>query len=163
MQILNDRKLARRLNEDVVSEKEQFYYFMILLIVSILPSSAWLIGQLGVMANYWDLASDIALIVFTLSGSVWVFNTNASGDNRNFVARYISLGLPVSIQTLIGVIIVALMIFLLEEVFTTVMIQDEASIVDLVLTIVFLSFFYFRLNGAIKIASKTAASQSPKG
>lgn len=158
MQILNDRKLARRLREDAVSEREQFYYFMVLLVLTILPSSTWLVGQLGVTGNYWDLASDIALIVLTVAGAIWVFNTNASGDNKNFVSRYICLGLPVSIQAGVVMILTTVVIFLLEELFSTIMIEDESTIVDLILIIVFLSFFFFRLNSAIKIACDNSAS-----
>jgi hypothetical protein len=159
MQILNDRKLAHRLKEDAVSEREQFYYLMILLVVTILPSSSWLIGQLGITVNNWDLASDIALFVFTIAGSIWTFNTNASGDNKNFVTRYICLGLPISIQAIVLGTLLVVIIVVMEELFSAVLIEDESTIVDLILIMVFLSFFFFRLNGAIKIACNNSASQ----
>jgi hypothetical protein len=92
----NVSKLAEDLREGRVDEKERFKYFLATFI-------AWSLAVLlfsyspGPFNLGPPLSVGIHLIMVTV-GIVFCYRANKSGDNADFIARMICMGLPVSIQ-----------------------------------------------------------------
>ena len=101
MNFINDRELARRFKADAVPARERFYYFLILTMGMVTVTSSYVVDALHRPINQWDIAIDIAMIILAFGGSILLFKTNAKGDNKEFIERYVCLGFPIIIQTLL--------------------------------------------------------------
>ena len=109
MVIFNDRKLARQIRDGQLTERQQFPYFIALMLY---------VGVLG-SAHYVAYASDppqpltiyepyldVSWLVASLLSLLLCYRVNERGDGRAFIARYVCLGFPVMMTTmLIGVVL----------------------------------------------------------
>ena len=106
---LDHMKLAERLGRGEISERGKFwYYFIFMLVISLsLTSYARENVYLGIKLNIFDYLNDSAFVMLTVLAMLVSFRINASGDNRDFIARSICLGLSVSIQ--LGIVVTILL------------------------------------------------------
>ena len=153
MQLLDDRKLAKRFRDNAVCEKEQFLYFLAYMVLLSLATSTWIIFTLYDSVNHWDAAIDVLAVAYTLAGTIILFRTNARGDNLNFIARYVCLTIPVAVQTLLLLVILFAFVITGEAFAGLVVNWDDTTLLDFIIYVLTLSFFYVRLNGAIRLAA----------
>ena len=101
----------------------------------------------------WDIAIDASVIVITFVGTLFVFNTNAKGDSKDFIARYICLSFPVIIQVVLLTLMIAVSLYIADELTSRELITYETNTLDWALVSFVTIVAFLRLNGAIKIAS----------
>lgn len=162
MNFFRDKELAERFAADNVSEREMFYYFLISgLIVSLFTSTSFT-SLIEIEVTIWDYILDVILIITSIIGSVWVYGINTKGDNKNFIARFISLSFPIGVKCTILLILLLVPVFALvilnEEVYNKTLISNnglEAIIGGVFLLAIF--YYYLRLAYSMKIASKPAS------
>ncbi len=152
MNLFNDRKLARRLKAGEVSTKERFYYLFMLLLISQLLATSFIVSITynTSIYNWWDIATDITYLGFAFFGLILIYNTNRQGDNKNLIERFICISVPITIQLTFCFLLIYLMVRF--STFVALYIFSE-DIYFFILNILFNSYFYFRLNHSIKIAS----------
>jgi len=157
MIFINDRKLARRFHDNAVSSSQQFWYLLISLGRMVLYQCSFVPRPTALAP--WNLYNDILTLSFFLIATSWCYHINKSGDHKEFMARYIALGVPIGIQ--IGFLSVAVGFgagFLMET-FPALLgnpVPDEATIkatMGLSLGILARLYFLWRLTSAFKIAS----------
>ncbi len=150
MNFIKDRELALRFKNNAVPSKERFLYLLIFMVLSTLLTASFVVSAMYPQGpNQWDTYVDIAEMLFTIAGTIICYQTNKNGDDREFIERYISIGFPVLIQTTlisIGAVMVVGLISHGE-------ISDQASADDLLITIIAMLYYYWRLNSSIKIAA----------
>ena len=100
MILFNHMRLAEQLGRGELSEASKFHYYFVLLIISVTFTDDY-----AVLSLY----TDSSLIIYnqmyigipvtsTLIATIVAFRLNASGDNKDFVARIICLGVLLIIQ-----------------------------------------------------------------
>ena len=152
MIIFNHIKLAKKLHSGDVTEREKFYYVMIVIfIISILPSHSD-----SSSSGRLDYLSD-TLTIITLIAS---YMMNRSGDNHNFVERYFCLQSPLIIQLLIiGVPIMIVLLALLSKIFNVRhTIQSDFTAIGMVFEL----YYDAALIYAMYVASMGSPQQNTK-
>ncbi len=159
MNFFRDKELAERFAADNVSEREKLYYFLATVIIYSLLTSSFITSSADVPVAFTEYIFDILLLVLTVSGSIWIYNINKKGDNKDFIGRYVSLSFPIGIQTLLLAIILFIIIFA-GGFLITLNIENfnvsEYGLFSVLIGTMFLSllYYYIRLAYAIKIASR---------
>ncbi len=160
MNFFRDKELAERFAADNVSEKEKLYYLLFYVLIFAIFTSSFFCTPENYKRNIWDHICDTLAVIIPLGGCIWLYNINASGDNKNFIERYISLSFPVSIKCTVVSILLLVPIYIiigiwLEETYKITLISENESTYFLPFMIlpVFI-YYYLRLAYAMKIASK---------
>ncbi|BGE83680.1 hypothetical protein Ms3S1_01160 [Methylosinus sp. 3S-1] len=164
MNIINDRELALRFKNGAVSSKERFIYFFTFILLSEAPYFYKYIFADN--RRDFDLYEDIIMLAITIVGTIACYISNKTGDNREFVERYVCISFPVSVRATIFciiIIIVSLVIYVaasIEIYFLKISLCSECKLDDLmdawgslVVTSAMIYFFH-RLNTSIKLAAR---------
>ena len=149
MNFINDKELAKRFKEGTVPARKRLYYFIIFIVVVTLIISSFASSFLNASINKFDITADILDLIVTIIGTIFLYRTNADGDNREFIERYVCIGFQVTVQ----VVILILFVILTIELTTQDGLPEETSVYDLMISVVSYVYFYFRLYQSIKIAS----------
>ena len=136
-----------------MSEKEQLIYFLILTTIYSVLATTYINQVFYDTVTNWDIAIDASVIVITFVGTLFVFNTNAKGDSKDFIARYICLSFPVIIQVVLLTLMIAVSLYIADELTSRELITYETNTLDWALVSFVTIVAFLRLNGAIKIAS----------
>lgn len=138
--------------------KERLYYYLISQVGLVVLTSSTVLGHDVEPLSQWSIATDVSLWLFVLFGTIWVYRTNARGDNREFIERIMCLGVPVIIQCLLALALVIMPIVAAIEynysafIYNFVLSEELDGFMFGVFMLL-MAYFYFRLNQAIKIAS----------
>lgn len=146
MILWNDKKLARKLRNNAISEKEKFKYYFIYVLLYMLPP---------IYCKPLERAPGVLveLLFFTLIyliGLYYTYSTNCKGDNKAFIERSLCLSIPIAVRR-----------FVLELLFVIIGVavlpdnprSNETAVFTTFVNFVDLIFYYYRLNKCIKIAS----------
>ncbi len=177
MIVFNPVKLALSLARGELTEKQKFRYLFTYICVSLVVSLVLALGFAlpsapkgsGVTSaqSYSIIAEVIGLIMFMI-GIVIAYQVNEKGDNKDFVLRYISLSVPLTIHS----IFIFLMIFATLFLFVTSAVSAgmtgtarkaimSESIGLATLASLLLSYLYFYVS--IIVHMRTASSQVATG
>lgn len=149
MSLFKDKVLALRLKNNEVSSTERFFY---LLIFMLLVTFADLIPEKN--TNQWDTYINIFNFFSMTICLIICHNTNKSGDDKNFIERYICLNIPVAIRAIIiGLPIAFIMTIIVKAIGYSHLKIKEIEMFILTYTIIVDLYCIFRLNSIIKIAS----------
>ena len=91
MLFFNPFALARALRDNSLSEDIRFRFVMMGLVFSTIYS---LMDSLAVSAGASKMTTTVSYSAIILVGVYWAHSTNARGDNRAFIERWICLGVP---------------------------------------------------------------------
>lgn len=97
MVIFYEKRLALALSRGEISERSSFFYLLIYLIISFLPT--YLSVSYG-EGNFTRVHYAIDILL-TFVGTYVVYVFNVKGDNKDFIKRYIILSIPIIIKTAI--------------------------------------------------------------
>lgn len=166
MIFFRDRKLARRLKNNEVSSRDQFFYYLIL---SILVNAylTYTLNSEAINLNiYTYMIDSITLIATTLSIFLG-YIANNKGDKKDFVMRATCISFPIIVHTsIIGCILVLFSITL--DIFNSPNLlsesdnqEDIASLsdhfqigkFDLITTTILYAYYTWRTYTAMLIAS----------
>jgi len=123
MYFWKDKQLAEELKAGAVSERSAFWYFYVW-VVGITAALTYTVGDYlygYMMLNFWDYASDVVLLGSTAFAAIVFFRINESGDNRDFIKRYICLSIPVMVRSVVfvgvpyGLIVTSLGFFFIDD------------------------------------------------
>jgi hypothetical protein len=166
MNIINDRELALRFKNGAVSSKERFIYFFIFILLSEAPYFYKYIFDDNM--REFDLYEDTIILAITIVGTIACYISNKTGDNREFIERYVCIGFPVSIRATIFCVIffiVSSVIYVVisrEFYFLKISLCSECKLDDLmdawgsVMVACAMIYLFFRLNASIKLAASAA-------
>lgn len=158
MNIINDRDLALRFRNDAVPSRERFIYLVLCLLIFEILTSSFVMHLF--YAEKYNIYSDIAMVALSIIGTIICYRTNKSGDDREFIERYVSIGFPISIQVFLifAVFIVAVIVFYVLK----AILKFEFDLADLteaggsVIGAGIMIYYYWRLNSSIKLAATAA-------
>ncbi len=155
MHFIKDKALAERFKHHEVPSRERFYYLVIMEVLVALLLTNFFFHSLATddwiyfPINHWNIADDILSVMLPLFGTILLYCTNAKGDDKEFIERYICISFPVIIQTLLVIIAAFGAILMLTDWAD----HEEGTLYDVLLSLLFYGYYYFRLYKCIKIAS----------
>ncbi|MCC8398054.1 MAG: hypothetical protein LN569_01900 [Rickettsia endosymbiont of Labidopullus appendiculatus] len=138
----NDRELALRFKNNAVSSKERFWYLMINNIIYTLES----------FLSTKNMYSVSITGLYVMIGTIICYNTNKAGDDKEFIERYVCIGIIAWIRTLVYIML-ALFIFgaLIKGSIFKEMINE--SNLEIIFNAILFFCYYWRLNSSIRIAA----------
>ena len=152
MILFNHIKLAKALRKGEVTETGRFlYFFVIFLLVNVmtmLSLTGW--ANEGRSVNQLDVVIDVVNISILLIGTLIAFRVNATGDHRDFIARFICLSVPIGIQTIIVAFIAMAAAMALDPNLAT---ASEATITTALLNVGMGLYFYAQMLWAVGTAA----------
>jgi hypothetical protein len=103
MQFFREGKLAARLQQELVSEKEQALYLLFTFLIMTFFCTATVANSIygQIELNIYDRLIDLAMIVFVFISMFIGFKINQNGDKTNFVKRYICISFPIAMKVFI--------------------------------------------------------------
>jgi hypothetical protein len=155
MNIIDDKDLAIRFKSNSVPPGERFLYLLLSIILACFTSYPNTIFPLHNYSSINNLDNLVFLsyLVIPVIGTIVCYQSNAAGDNKEFIERYICIGFPTAIR----IMLIAIPLIIVAYVVIYSVIPDgnpkATSGYDLLFHVVFLIFFYWRLNSLIKIAA----------
>ncbi|MDD2325089.1 MAG: hypothetical protein PHW63_03630 [Alphaproteobacteria bacterium] len=153
MNFFNDKNLGLRLKEGKVSSKEKFLYLLAFVFISsIFLSYTFLSYTLPENINMWDTYTDIAELLINLFGTFWCYRTNRSGDDKDFIERFICIGFPIGVQAIvlgIGATLLLGIIFMTTN--TDIQETSSSSVYSLLATTLVALYFYTKMNSTLKL------------
>ena len=102
IQLINIRKLAYRLANRQVSDKEQMLYLLVFTLISSVSSmyvvEKWQTHDPVTQATWF---TDIISTFFELAIVCAAYGVNQKGDGQEFIARFICLSVPLTLRTFV--------------------------------------------------------------
>ena len=155
MRLWNINKLIAELREDSLSQKKKFYYFLTFFILFIWIGLVF--QYIPVEVNFMLVLDNVIYLVLSFCGLVICFKTNQKGDNINFIERFICLSIPISIRLTVIICIIYIPYFLIGYIIDFEAFDrftDKTNWVSILFTILFVSYFYGKLQKSIKSVSQ---------
>lgn len=142
--------------QNKVTQKEEFKYILLFSILTLLSTNSFV--SIDSTYNFYDTLDLILLIIITVAGIYYCFKINSDGDNKDFMVRFISIGLPVVVRVLaiaIPIFIISAMIESLFFITSEEMESDscESTLSLVVLTSLIMIGYYWYLSKKIKDVS----------
>lgn len=104
--------LIEDLKNNNVSQKEQFKYALTLSIFMGLAADPSL--SIGVEYGIMDFISTVAMLVITIFGLAICYKANKSADDKDFILRFFTMGLPITVRFIVIVVPIAIVASSLE-------------------------------------------------
>lgn len=151
----NLKELENRIISDELTDKDGFSYFLASAILGVIGT------YLGSQENLITLVGVIVGILLTIWGSYLIFNTNQSGDGKDFFKRYFALswviGVRLFVFALIGtfVFMIVYMVLISPEESTY---SDSNDLLTMVISSLFVLVYYFLLNNSFRRVSNKESS-----
>jgi len=99
MYLWNVNALIEDLRNDAVSQKAQFkYLFLTVLLWTVFSDTYW---SQDMAYNKYDVIISFSSIVIIIIELLLFYRINTNGDNKDLIPRYICLSIPVGIRTLV--------------------------------------------------------------
>lgn len=105
--------LVEDFRNDKVSEKEKLKYTILLGIVVAIISDP--IMWIDSIYSTMDTINLITMIVATTLGTYYCYAKNKSGDKKDFITRFICLGLPVGVRLFVFTLPVFILVGVIES------------------------------------------------
>lgn len=153
MNFINDKELAKRFRAKKVPSKERFWYLFILILAITISDFVLSLPECShIEINGWDFSGGIVQLILAIVGTIVCYKSNESGDDKEFIERYISLAFPIGVQLLlITITLIALIVTVVMS--TQIVIHKAASLLTLMITAFSYLYFYWRMNSSIRIAA----------
>lgn len=139
-----------------VSQKEEFKYMLIFTILMSFAGDP--LFQINSSYNLYDSILSIAVLCISILGTYFCFKINTSGDNKNFIARIICIGLPSMIRVSVFFIPIVIIASFIEVFFIYPEIIEEenteTTILEILVISLFIATYYWYLSTKISSVSK---------
>jgi hypothetical protein len=151
-------KLVDDFKSGEVTQKEQFKYMLLYTLLMTLGSDPILF--IGSSYNIYDTISIILKLAVTVWGVYYCYKVNSSQDNKDFIVRFMCIGLPVAIRFFVVIIPIFILGGVLEAEFSVE--ESDVEIFEttvsqvVVVTIVFASYYLYLAKKIRTVSSKIA-------
>jgi uncharacterized membrane protein len=91
--------LVNDFKEDKVTQKEEFKYVLLYGVIFTFLTDKFL--YIDNIYNIYDTIDSITMLIIIIIGTYYCYLVNSKGDNKNFMVRYVSMGIPVGIRIML--------------------------------------------------------------
>ncbi|PCK00312.1 MAG: hypothetical protein COA45_00585 [Zetaproteobacteria bacterium] len=114
MYFFRDKKLAKDLRNNAVTEKQTVFYFLVMSLFSTVAASGIVSFYMWSSRQYLttvDYTYDAFVVIFLILSLTACYKINSKGNNTNFITRYICLSLPITSKTILFSILLVIPAF----------------------------------------------------
>lgn len=161
MYLWRTRELAAELRAGAVSEREKFWYFLILLLLLAFVEQLEFLGSLEVEeVTSAMVVESLGLSALMVVGVAWCYRSNRRGDDQAFLERFVCLAVPTLIQ--VAAVAVALMVILMSALglWETDLYETPYAWWFVGLDLLIVGFFYWRVNGLVRLVAQGVEDSS---
>jgi len=146
MHIWKVSPLIEELKTSGLSQKEQLKYFLTFSILMVLATDPVLYFDYEYVV--FDALDSVVITIITILGILYCYKINEEADGKDFILRFITLGLPITIRFLVLVIVVSFVYYFFidtsdPEIITT-------TLIDVVFSAIFMSVYYYYFATKLK-------------
>lgn len=150
--------LIEQLKSGSLNQKEQLKYYLAYSILMILAADPLLSS--GFEYSIYDTINTLTMILLTILGVVYCYKINKSIDDKDFILRFVTLGLPIAVRIIVLAIVIGIIHGVIDiSVSDTEIIEDsealQTTIVDVVITSILLIIYYAYFASKLKILSSS--------
>lgn len=109
MYFWNIQALADELKQGTLPQRERLRYFLVFLLLDAL------VALIEVPHDNAFYVMEVVHTVILLAGTYLCYQANQQGDQREFIDRYICLGLPIGLRLLVLYLLALVAFFLLQK------------------------------------------------
>lgn len=146
----NIQELEKKLINDELTDKESFDY---LLSSSILLTFFTYIGTKEHTNDWLHFLELIISLIITIVGTKATYEVNATGGQKDYLKRYLSISFVIGIQLCLYVFLSALLIGIIIATMHINLINEE--IIKLIFVLVFGIVYYILVTNSFKRVNKT--------
>jgi len=95
-----------------VSQKEQLKYILASSILALIFTDPIL--SVGAEYSYLDTTSSFIILLLTITGLLFCYRNNANADNKDFILRLVTLGLPITIRFVVIIFPIGVLVGAME-------------------------------------------------
>ncbi|MEN8140666.1 MAG: hypothetical protein ABFR97_05515 [Thermodesulfobacteriota bacterium] len=105
-------KLVEDFRNDAVSEKEKFKYMLLsgIILTFITDPILWI----GTKYSLLDTVNLFGMLVIVIAGTYFCYTSNRDSDNKDFVTRFMCIGIPVGIRIFAVIIPISIALGIVE-------------------------------------------------
>jgi hypothetical protein len=150
--------LIEQLKSEGLSQKEQLKYFLTYSVLMILATDPLL--SVGLEYSIYDTINTLTMSLLTILGVVYCYKINKAIDDRDFILRFVTLGLPIVVRLLALAIVIGIIYGVIDaSISDAEIIEDsetfQTTIVDVVITSILLVVYYAYFASKLKALSNT--------
>jgi len=150
--------LIEQLKYESLSQKEQLKYFLTYSVLMILATDPLL--SVGLEYGLYDAINTATMSILTIIGVVYCYKVNKSIDDKDFILRFVTLGLPIVVRLITLAIVVGIAFGIVDAIFIDSSYLDESetyqtTAVDVSITGVLLVVYYYYFARKLKLFSKS--------
>ncbi|MCA0754971.1 hypothetical protein KP806_07900 [Paenibacillus sp. N4] len=156
MYLWNVKALAHELKEKTLSQQQKMKYFLVFILLNVIMIECSYYLGMSFNFNIYDLIGSLETVVVNIAGIIFCYRANRSGDNDDFIERFICLSLPITIRLLfISVIVLPIILLIDTFVLRGWFLTENTSIIDvLIYAIEVIGYYLWIRSYLIKIANK---------
>ena len=106
MYIWRVNRLVEDLRADQVTEAESLKYLIFVAIICTISTDP--VFAIGIEYSIFDALITLVLVIGVVFGTYYCYRKNQSGDNRDFIRRFVCLSVPVGIRLIPVVLILGM-------------------------------------------------------
>ena len=146
MHIWKVSPLIEELKTNGLTQKEQLKYFLTFSILMVLATDPVLYFDYEYVV--FDALDSVVITIITILGILYCYKINEEADGKDFILRFITLGLPITIRFLVLVIVVSFVYYFYidtsdPEIITT-------TLIDVGFSAIFMSVYYYYFATKLK-------------
>lgn len=159
MYIWNVNALIEELKEGKLSQKEQFKYAMAYSVLMLLASDP--LVHAGQEYSYIDSIQSLIMLLVSVLGIYFCYCANKKSDDKDFLLRFFTIGLPITVRCIVIIFPLALILGVVEGLASSEALLESSStttsIYQVVFTSILISGFYFYYQSKFRLfgVSKT--------
>ena len=150
--------LIEQLKSESLSQKEQFKYFLTYSILMVLATDPLL--SVGLEYSIYDTINTLVMSLLTIGGIVYCYKINKSIDDKDFILRLVTLGLPIIVRLIALVLVIGIIYGIIDASISDTSSLEESetfqtTIVDVVITSILSVIYYVYFASKLKSLSNT--------
>jgi len=153
-ELVKDFRLGR------VTQLEEFKYMLLFTIAMTLGSDPMLYDSTSY--NMYDLINTVLFTVISVLGLFYCYKVNKRGDDKEYIARVMCIGLPVLIRIVILFIPIFILLAFIEDMVFEIPIEEESdtyetSLLEVIALNVSIAAYYYYLSLKLSAVSEKNA------
>ncbi|TWX65851.1 hypothetical protein ESZ36_16180 [Colwellia demingiae] len=149
--------LIEQLKSESLSQKEQLKYFLTYGILMTLATDPLL--TVGLEYGFYDAINTVIMSLMTIIGVVYCYKVNKSTDDKDFILRFVTLGLPITVRLIVLTLVIGIFWGVIDAIFIDSLYLEESetyqtTIVDVSLTSILIVVYYYYFASKLKLFAK---------
>jgi hypothetical protein len=138
--------LIDELKTQNLSQKEQFKYFLTYSLFMVLSTEPSLYADFNYV--FYDTIDTFVASLITVLGIVYCYKINEKGDGKDFILRFITLGIPISVR--FGLVMIVVIGFYYGFIDSSDLEVIATEPTDVVLSTILFSGYYYYFGSKFK-------------